>query len=78
MLDAAPDVDVLFFAHAGFEKFDSIPNIYRNLPFKESVKVHIWRIPRSEVPVAPQERYRWVFAQFEQMDCWISSQLGRN
>lgn len=77
MLDAAPGVDVLFFAHAGFEKFDSIPNIYRNLPFKEPVRVHIWRVSRSEVPVAPQERYGWVFAQFEQMDSWISTQLGR-
>ena len=75
LLDAAPDVDVLFVVHSGFEKFTSIARIFRNIPFRQPVHVHMWRVPRREVPVESEERYRWLFSQFELMDKWVTEQL---
>ena len=75
LLDAAPNLDVLFVVHSGFEKFTSIGRIFRNIPFRQPVHVHMWRVPRREVPLEAEDRYRWLFAQFELMDAWVTEQL---
>jgi 1-acyl-sn-glycerol-3-phosphate acyltransferase len=75
MLEHNPDADVLFFVHAGFEPFVNIGRILRNVPFTETVRVHMWRVARSDVPVEPREQYRWLFGEFERMEQWVSTQL---
>jgi 1-acyl-sn-glycerol-3-phosphate acyltransferase len=75
MLDAEPNVDVLFVVHAGFEPFVNLARILREIPFRNPVNVHLWRVERSEVPVEPTERYRWLFTQFELMDEWVAQRL---
>jgi 1-acyl-sn-glycerol-3-phosphate acyltransferase len=75
LLDAAPDLDVLFVVHSGFEKFTSIARIFRNIPFRQPVHVHLWRVASRDVPRDPEERYRWLFTQFERMDAWVTEQL---
>jgi 1-acyl-sn-glycerol-3-phosphate acyltransferase len=79
LLDAAPDVDVLLAVHVGFERFTSLRRIVASVPFRDPVHVHFWRVPRTQVPVAADERFRWLFAQFEHMDQWVGEQLdGRS
>ncbi len=75
MLEHNPTADVLFFVHAGFEPFVNIGSILRNVPFTETVRVHMWRVARSEVPVEPRAQYRWLFAEFERMERWVANQL---
>jgi 1-acyl-sn-glycerol-3-phosphate acyltransferase len=75
MLEHNPTADVLFFVHAGFEPFVNIGSILRNVPFTETVRVHMWRVARSEVPVEPRAQYRWLFSEFERMERWVANQL---
>jgi 1-acyl-sn-glycerol-3-phosphate acyltransferase len=75
MLEHNPTADVLFFVHAGFEPFVNIGHILRNVPFTETVRVHMWRVARSEVPVEPRAQYRWLFSEFERMERWVAGQL---
>ena len=75
LLDAAPDADVVFVVHAGFERFTTIGRIFRSIPFRHPVPVNVWRVPRRDVPTEPQERYRWLFDNFERMDRWVIEQL---
>jgi 1-acyl-sn-glycerol-3-phosphate acyltransferase len=74
-LDGAVGVDVLFLAHAGLESFTSIPNIVRNVPLPRPVAIHCWRVPASEIPAEPAQRFDWLFSQFERMDQWVVGQL---
>lgn len=75
LLDNAPEADVLFMAHCGFERFVNMPRIFANLPFRSPVRVHFWRVPRADVPKDPKARYRWLFGEFERMDAWVAEQL---
>lgn len=75
MLEGAGDVDVLFVAHAGLESFTSIPNIVRNIPLRDPVAIHCWRVVAREIPTNPDQRYDWLFDQFERMDRWVVEQL---
>jgi 1-acyl-sn-glycerol-3-phosphate acyltransferase len=79
LLDAAPDADVLLAVHVGFERFTSLRRIVASVPFRDPVHVHFWRVSRTQVPVEADERFRWLFAQFEHMDQWVGEQLdGRS
>ena len=75
MLEHNPTADVLFFVHAGFEPFVNIGRILRNVPFTETVRVHMWRVARSDVPLEPRAQYRWLFSEFERMERWVANQL---
>jgi 1-acyl-sn-glycerol-3-phosphate acyltransferase len=75
MLEHNQSADVLFFVHAGFEPFENIGHILRNVPFTETVRVHMWRVPRAEIPTEPRAQYRWLFGEFERMEHWVASQL---
>lgn len=76
MLEHNPTADVLFFVHAGFEPFVNIGRILRNVPFTETVRVHMWRVKRSEVPIEATAQYRWLFSEFERMEQWVANQLN--
>jgi 1-acyl-sn-glycerol-3-phosphate acyltransferase len=75
MLEHNPSADVLFFVHAGFEPFVNIGRIVRNVPFTETVRVHMWRVARTEIPSEPRAQYRWLFSEFERMEHWVAGQL---
>jgi 1-acyl-sn-glycerol-3-phosphate acyltransferase len=75
MLEHNPSADVLFFVHAGFEPFVNIGRILRNVPFTETVRVHMWRVARAEIPSEPRAQYQWLFGEFERMDHWVARQL---
>jgi 1-acyl-sn-glycerol-3-phosphate acyltransferase len=75
MLEHNPDADVLFFVHAGFEPFVNIGRILRNVPFTETVRVHMWRVSRRDIPSETKAQYRWLFSEFERMEHWVATQL---
>lgn len=76
LLDAAPQCDVVFVAHVGFEPYVNLKKIFASLPFRDPVEAHVWRVPRQEIPNDLKERYRWLFAQFEIMDAWVSQRMA--
>jgi hypothetical protein len=53
----------------------NLAKIFANLPFRRPIEAHLWRVARTAVPTDPKERYRWLFAEFERMDEWVSERL---
>ena len=76
MLDRDRRADVVFIVHSGFEPFVNLAKIFANLPFRRTVYVHMWRVPRSEVPTEAKAAYVWLFDRFEEMDSWVAEKLA--
>ena len=73
LLEGAPEADVVILGHVGFEPFGSIPEILRNAGGEHRVRVRAWRIPRSEVPAAREDRIDWLFDRWLELDRWIAA-----
>jgi len=71
LLDAAPQADVVFLAHTGFDRVRSLADLRRGELVGQRVRVHLWRCPRAEVPDDREGRERWLTAQWEAMDAWV-------
>ena len=76
MLERDPKADVVLIVHSGFEPFVNLAKIFANLPFRRTVHVHMWRVPRAEIPVDPKAAYVWLFDRFEEMDSWVAEKLA--
>ena len=75
LLQAAPGADVVFVAHVGLERFDSIRSILRNVPLRRPVRVTTWRIPRTEVPTDSDALARWLDDRWAEVDDLVRSGL---
>jgi 1-acyl-sn-glycerol-3-phosphate acyltransferase len=76
MLEGAPTADVVFLAHSGLERFNSLGNIVRNVPLHRPVHITMWRVKRGDIPSDPRAQYDWLFAEFERVDRVVIEQLG--
>lgn len=68
LLDAAPEADVVFLAHAGFDKVRSLADLRRGGLVGVDVRVALWRCPRAEIPRDREGRERWLAAQWQAVD----------
>jgi 1-acyl-sn-glycerol-3-phosphate acyltransferase len=71
LLDARPDMDVVFCAHTGLEESNRIDDLINGSLLRRTVKAKFWRVPRAEVPVSRDERIAWLHAWWERVDRWI-------
>jgi len=74
LLDAAPGIDVVVFAHTGFEGARSFADFWNGALVKTSLCVRIWRIARADIPVEPARRERWLYEIWGDVDRWIGEQ----
>lgn len=68
ILNGAPDADIVFVAHVGFEGLDTFGGILKAIPGTAPVLVECDRIPRSAVPTGDEARTVWLDAQWILMD----------
>lgn len=73
LLAGAEGVDVVIIAHAGFEKFNSLARIMKNVPLTQPIQVELKRIPRDEVPMAPAEFHAWLLDQYAWIDAFADA-----
>jgi 1-acyl-sn-glycerol-3-phosphate acyltransferase len=64
-LAGAPDAHILIVGHVGSEQ---------TIPFREPVRVKLWRYERGELPVGDEAKLTWVFERWRVMDDWIEEQ----
>jgi 1-acyl-sn-glycerol-3-phosphate acyltransferase len=76
MLEAAPEADVAFVGHVGFEQLTDPASIWRAVPARRPVRARVWRVPRSSVPTDRRELAAWLDAQWQQVDDWIDVEPG--
>jgi len=71
LLAAAPDADVVVFAHDGFEPLGSLKRLWRVLPMTEPVRLRLVYHPRAGVPDDDAARIIWLDEQWASMDRWL-------
>jgi 1-acyl-sn-glycerol-3-phosphate acyltransferase len=72
-LDAAPDADVVFIAHTGLDRLDTLRDLWRELPMDKRITMRAWRIPRADIPDDRDAQSEWLFDWFERIDAWITA-----
>lgn len=70
LLDAI-DGDVVVLGHTGMEGAGDVGSILAGGLLGRTIRVALWRHPRSAVPAADGARMDWIFGLWEGMDAWI-------
>lgn len=75
LLAEAPTADVVIGANVGLEYGGSLAAIAAGIPTRVTIRVHMWRYPRSEVPEDNDEFGSWLLDRWIKMDRWIDEQI---
>jgi 1-acyl-sn-glycerol-3-phosphate acyltransferase len=75
LLDAAPDADVLFVAHVGFEGLTGVSRLLDGSLVGRRVEVGVWRVRRDAIPEEPDKRVAWLFDEWARLDAWIAERV---
>jgi 1-acyl-sn-glycerol-3-phosphate acyltransferase len=73
-IEARPDADVIFVAHAGLDAIVSVGDVWRRFPVDQVIKARWWRVPFDQVPreAGHEEQLQWLFGWWERIDAWIT------
>jgi 1-acyl-sn-glycerol-3-phosphate acyltransferase len=71
LLDARPDADVIFLAHAGFDGAASFASIWSGDLVGKTIHVRFWRVAAEQIPADPRARGEWLDAEWAKLDLWI-------
>lgn len=78
LLEEGAEMDVVFFAHVGFDGFEYISDIWHGGLVGATVRMKLWRVPASEIPRDGGERAltEWLYGHWLEMDRWVGEQLA--
>ncbi len=68
---AAPEADVVLFAHTALEELGPFRQLHRRLPLTRHIHARYWRVPAREVPHERETLIAWLFDWWETIDAWI-------
>ncbi len=71
LLETAPQADVVFLAHAGFEGSASFDRFASGALVHATVHARLWTIPAGQVPAERETRRRWLLEQWRQVDAFV-------
>jgi 1-acyl-sn-glycerol-3-phosphate acyltransferase len=78
LLDALPNVDCVFVAHSGLERFAKVSSLIDGAVVGSSVRVKLWRIRANDIPRHTDERLVWLYAQWGEVDTFVKNALVRS
>ena len=71
-VDAAPpNAHVLFVAHTGLDRIETVPEAWRAIPLQHPVRLAWWSVPVPDIPAADCARETWLKEQWTRIDAWI-------
>jgi 1-acyl-sn-glycerol-3-phosphate acyltransferase len=73
LLDAAPEVDALVCAHAGFEGAASLAQVWRGDLLGRRIHVRFERVPRTRIPTERDARAAWLRELWRDVDAWVAA-----
>jgi 1-acyl-sn-glycerol-3-phosphate acyltransferase len=76
LLEARPDVDVVFLAHVGFDGAATLNDIWRGKLIGRTIRLCFWRVPSAEIPRTMRDRVEWLDTQWERVDAWVAAYTG--
>jgi hypothetical protein len=73
-IEACPDADVIFVAHAGLDNIISLGDVWARFPINQVIKARWWRVPPDQVPrmASHETQLQWLYAWWERIDEWIT------
>lgn len=74
---AAGKADVVFVAHTGLDRMDSLSRIWRGVPLGEPVTATWWRVSGARIPTGRAAAEEWLEQQWTRVDAWIAEQKAR-
>ncbi|MDQ3759661.1 MAG: lysophospholipid acyltransferase family protein [Actinomycetota bacterium] len=77
LIDEAPQVDIVFCGHVGFDGFQHISDIWAGRLVGSVIGVKFWRVPAADVPHGEVERAEWLYGHWQAMDDWIDEKIRR-
>ena len=78
LLDALPDVDCVFLAHRGLERFAKVKDVLNGEVVGASVHVRLWRIRADDIPEDAQARIGWLYEQWGHVSAFVTEHgVGR-
>ena len=78
LVEAAPDVDVVFCGHVGFDGFQHVSDIWAGELVGSVIGIKFWRVAAAEIPTDESRRAEWLFREWLRMDEWIDSKIKRS
>jgi 1-acyl-sn-glycerol-3-phosphate acyltransferase len=73
-LEAAPDADVVLFAHAGIPA--GVGELWRRLGGDQCIDIRLWLVPAGDVPEGRDARIDWLFGCWRELDRWVGERAG--
>lgn len=67
-LDAAPDADVTFCTHVGFDGIRTFADLVRGTLVGRHVQVEFRRVPRAAIPTDTDGQIAWLLAEWQELD----------
>jgi 1-acyl-sn-glycerol-3-phosphate acyltransferase len=75
-IEGAPDVVIMFVAHAGLEQLYGFGDLWESVPLGRSVVAHSWVAEPGEAVADRDRLMAWLYGQWQRVDDWIGEQLA--
>ena len=73
LIDGAPDADVVFIAHEGFEGVSKPRDVMRGAIVGRTIRVRAWKVTASDVPTSRDEQVEWLYGNWAEIDGWLAN-----
>ena len=77
LIDTAPDLDLVFCAHTGFEGASHFSTLINGSWIGADIRIRFWRIARRDVPTDATARREFLFTQWDRMQETVAELRGR-
>jgi 1-acyl-sn-glycerol-3-phosphate acyltransferase len=71
LIDGAPDSDVVFIAHEGFEGAAKVMDVVRGSIVGRKIRVKAWKVSATEIPSDRHEQVEWLYENWAKIDAWL-------
>jgi 1-acyl-sn-glycerol-3-phosphate acyltransferase len=72
LLAAAPDADVVLFAHRGYEEGSWVlSELWNGGLVGRTIRVRFERLRRADIPTEPEARVLWLYDTWQRLDDWL-------
>lgn len=75
LIEAAPEADLVFIGHIGFEGLASLKSILSGDLVGRVVRLRFWRFTRASVPTDKAALVAWLWARWAALDAWVDAEV---
>ncbi len=76
-LAASPEAAVILVAHSGLSGLGDRWGLFRRAPIDQVFRVHLWSIPRTDIPESDEARRQWLLDCWKRIDAWVAADAAR-